>query len=91
MRRACSALRKCSGGGAARCATPDEPGYEADLAIIHAQLDDQAVGEAWMAGRALSADRAIAYALEGREIDHSAEHQEHPGRRLVTTSSPREL
>jgi len=41
----------------------DEPGYRRVLEIIRAEVGEVAVAEAWVEGRAMSLDEAVAYAL----------------------------
>jgi hypothetical protein len=49
---------------------PDgHPAYERTLAATRAQLDEATFAAAWEAGRALSLEQAIAYALEVGAMD----------------------
>jgi non-specific serine/threonine protein kinase len=38
--------------------------YDRDIALVRAQLDDSALASAWEAGRAMTIEQAVAYALE---------------------------
>jgi predicted ATPase/class 3 adenylate cyclase len=44
----------------------DQPQYDATVAAAHAQLDQASFAAAWAAGRTLSLEQAIAYALDPR-------------------------
>jgi hypothetical protein len=56
----------------AAIATPLAPGERADydryVAATHAALGEEAFAAAWAAGRALSVDQAITFALEGETL-----------------------
>jgi tetratricopeptide (TPR) repeat protein len=43
--------------------------YKRGMAAAHAQLGEEAFAAAWAAGRAISLEQAIAYALEGSAVD----------------------
>jgi len=42
----------------------DRADYDRDVAAIQAQLDNAALKAAWVEGRAMSLEQAVAYALE---------------------------
>jgi predicted ATPase len=56
--------------GAVRYA-PDQPAYVRDVASLRAQLDEDEFAAAWTAGRTMTAQQAIAYALEETRPDLS--------------------
>jgi tetratricopeptide (TPR) repeat protein len=46
--------------------------YERAMAQAHAQLSEEAFAAAWAKGRAMTPEQAIAYALEGSEVDSAS-------------------
>jgi tetratricopeptide (TPR) repeat protein len=54
--------------GAVRYAA-DQPAFERDFASVRARLDDKTFANAWTEGRAMNADKAIAYALDEAATD----------------------
>jgi predicted ATPase len=50
----------------------DRMHYDRTIAAVHAQLDEAAFAAAWAEGQAMSLGQAIAYALEGSEVDTSS-------------------
>jgi tetratricopeptide (TPR) repeat protein len=47
----------------------ESPFYDRSLVAVRAQLDEVAFASAWAAGRALTLEQAVAYALEGSDVD----------------------